>query len=260
MGAVEGLPALIQPPIGFAHRGARIHERENTAEAFALAIRLGATGLESDVWLSRDGVPVLDHDGALRRRLRRATPISEVAAVDLPAHMLTVDGLFALTPPTVAISLDVKDAAAIEPVLDAAVAAEESMGHPLIDRLWLCSPDLTALAAWTSRWPDVRWVHSTRKAGIDGGPERHAARLAEIGVDAVNMHFSDWTGGLCTLYHRFGVFAFGWDAQHDRMLDELLRMGIDAVYSDHVDRMVDALRRRWPSGPSTVPDAGATES
>ena len=49
--------------------------------------------------------------------------------------------------------------------------------------------------------------------------------------------------GSTTLFHRFEVLCFGWDAQHDRILDELLDAGIDAVYSDHVDRMVDALAR-----------------
>jgi glycerophosphoryl diester phosphodiesterase len=65
-------------------------------------------------------------------------------------------------------------------------------------------------------------------------------------VEAVNLHHSDWTGGLTTLFHRFGVLCFGWDAQLPRVLSELLDAGIDAVYSDHVDRMVDALAGRTP--------------
>jgi glycerophosphoryl diester phosphodiesterase len=72
------------------------------------------------------------------------------------------------------------------------------------------------------------------------GPERRAASLADAGIDAVNMHATDWTGGLTTLFHRFERCAFGWDAQHERVLLALLRMGIDAVYSDHVDRMMEA--------------------
>ena len=58
------------------------------------------------------------------------------------------------------------------------------------------------------------------------------------GIDVVNMHRSDWTAGLVGLFHRFEVQAFGWDAQEVRHLRELLAMGIDAVYSDHVARMV----------------------
>src|SRR5436190_14565205 len=80
------LPSLRTPPIAFAHRGARAHAPENTIEAFKLALRLGASGLESDVWLTADGVPVLDHDGVVRRRLR-ARPIAGIARADLPPHI-----------------------------------------------------------------------------------------------------------------------------------------------------------------------------
>ena len=67
---------------------ARTHAPENTIEAFALARRLGATGLESDVWMTADGVAVLDHDGIAGRGLRRR-PIADVAAADLPEHIPT---------------------------------------------------------------------------------------------------------------------------------------------------------------------------
>ena len=73
----QRLPSLLDPPIAFAHRGAKAHAPENTIEAFTLALRLGATGLESDVWLTSDGVPVLDHDGVVRARLR-SRPIATV--------------------------------------------------------------------------------------------------------------------------------------------------------------------------------------
>ena len=66
-----------------------------------------------------------------------------------------------------------------------------------------------------------------------------SALLAENGIDALNMHISDWSGGLVTLVHRFNVFAFGWDAQFAPVLTSALRMGLDGVYSDYVDRMVD---------------------
>ena len=66
-GVQQRLPSRLDPPIGFAHRGAKAHAPENTIAAFQLALRLGATGLESDVWLTAEGIPVLDHDGVVRR-------------------------------------------------------------------------------------------------------------------------------------------------------------------------------------------------
>ena len=43
------------------HRGARWHRPENTLAAFELAIAQGATTLETDIAITRDGVLVLHH-------------------------------------------------------------------------------------------------------------------------------------------------------------------------------------------------------
>jgi glycerophosphoryl diester phosphodiesterase len=234
---VTPLPSLLVPPVGFAHRGARAHAPENTLESFALALRLGATGLESDVWLTADGVAVLDHDGIVGSRLRRRS-IGDVERAALPAHIPTLAALFEECGADFELSLDVKDPAAI----DATVGVAREAGAA--ERLWLCHHDWQQVAAWRRMYPDVKLVDSTRLRHMKDGPERRAAALANDGIDAVNLHHSDWTGGLTTLFHRFGVHAFGWDAQFERVLDNLLTMGIDAVYSDHVDRMMDALRTR----------------
>ncbi|MEZ5341578.1 MAG: glycerophosphodiester phosphodiesterase family protein [Acidimicrobiales bacterium] len=63
---------------------------ENTIEAFTLAAKLGANGMESDVWVTADGVAVLDHDGVVGRPLRRK-PIAEVRRADLPDHIPSLD-------------------------------------------------------------------------------------------------------------------------------------------------------------------------
>jgi glycerophosphoryl diester phosphodiesterase len=228
------VPSQRRPPIGFAHRGASAHAPENTLEAFSLAVRLGATGLESDVWVTADGVAVLDHDGVVRRGLRRR-PISEVPRAELPEHIPSLGELYEQCGTGLPLSLDVKDPAAFE----ATVGAARDAGAA--EHLWLCHPDWRLLATWRRAADDVRLVDSTRKAKLKEGPERRAMSLSDAGIDCINMHESDWTGGLTTLFHRFGIECFGWDAQLPRQLDALLHAGIDAVYSDHVDRMVDAL-------------------
>ncbi|MEW6313732.1 MAG: glycerophosphodiester phosphodiesterase [Pseudomonadota bacterium] len=45
-----------------AHRGHHAEAAENSLAAFAAAVACGADGIETDVHLSRDGVPVLVHD------------------------------------------------------------------------------------------------------------------------------------------------------------------------------------------------------
>lgn len=238
-------PAL-RPPIGFAHRGARAHAPENTIEAFELAIRLGATGLESDVWVTADGQAVLDHDGVVGSLLRRRA-IREVERADLPAHIPALAELYESCGTDFELSLDVKDPAAFE----ATVATAEAAGAA--DRLWLCHPDWELVATWRTRSAAIRLVDSTRITKIKEGPERRAAELQRAGIDAINMHHTDWTSGLTTLFHRFGRICLGWDAQMPRVLETLLEADIDGVFSDHVDRMVHAIDRFTGSGHPEVP-------
>ena len=230
------LPSLLDPPIGFAHRGARAHAPENTLEAFGLALRLGASGLESDVWLTADGAAVLDHDGVVGRRPRRR-PIAELARTDLPDHIPTLAELYAACGTDFELSLDLKDASSAPEV----VASARDVGAE--DRLWLCHHDFDVLVGLRELSASVRLVHSTFLGHLPNGPEAHAAALAREGIDAVNLHHSEWSGGNIVLYHRFDRYALGWDAQFERVLNELLDAGIDGVFSDHVDRMMECVTR-----------------
>lgn len=54
-------------PLIIGHRGASAVAPENTIAAFEAAIHAGADGVEFDVRLSRDGVPVVIHDETLYR-------------------------------------------------------------------------------------------------------------------------------------------------------------------------------------------------
>jgi glycerophosphoryl diester phosphodiesterase len=233
----QRLPSLLDPPVLFGHRGARAHAPENTMESFRLAVRLGATGLESDVWLTSDGVPVLDHDGTIRRGRWRSQSISEVRRADLPAHVPTlaelVDELVGSS--RLHLSLDLKDPAAT----DAVAGVLRDAGGDCLRRTWLCHHRVEVLEDLRGRHDDLRLVDSTRLERMTEGPERRAARLASAGIDAVNLRGPDWTGGLVTLFHRFDRVAFSWDLQFEHVLRPALRMGLDGVFSDHVDLMVD---------------------
>ncbi len=84
-------------PLIIAHRGASAVAPENTIAAFEAAIAAGADGIEFDVRLSRDGVPVVIHDETLsrthgmRRRVRDTT-LKELNKIDVPS----VEQLFEL--------------------------------------------------------------------------------------------------------------------------------------------------------------------
>lgn len=59
-----------------AHRGASIDAPENSLDAFARAVALGADAVELDVQLSGDGEAVVLHDATLDRTTRASGPVS----------------------------------------------------------------------------------------------------------------------------------------------------------------------------------------
>ena len=103
------------------------------------------------------------------------------------------------------LSLDVKHPEAGPVVIDVV----RDVAPALLPRLWLCQERLADSIELRQRDPDVRIVDSTRLARLKEGPERRAATLAAEGIDAINLHHTDWTGGLTTLFHRFERVALG---------------------------------------------------
>jgi glycerophosphoryl diester phosphodiesterase len=219
-------------PIRFAHRGARAHAPENTLEAFVLACRMGATGLESDVWLTADGQAVLDHDGVVGRR-RRGTPIRRVHRDDLPSHIPTLAELYEACGTGVELSLDVKDPTAFDEV----VRVAGSFGDEALSRLWLCDTDPERLASWRADHPHVRLVGSIRRRRVLHDPRCAPARLAADGIDVLNLRGDTWTPRLVAATRDAGLLAFAWGVQSGVEARLLLRWGVDGLYSDHVDRL-----------------------
>lgn len=70
-------------PLVFAHRGGCALGPENTLAAFDLGVAAGADGIELDVHLSSDGVPVVHHDATLDRTTDASGPIASRTSLEL---------------------------------------------------------------------------------------------------------------------------------------------------------------------------------
>ncbi len=143
------MPSLRTPPIAFAHRGGRAHGADNALDTFALALDMGATGLETDVWLSQDGHPMLDHDGvAWHRGVRRA--FSSLQRERIGDDIPTLADMYQTCGTDFELSVDLKDPTAADAVISAARAAGAE------DRLWLCHGDwdLRLTANWSEWRPE----------------------------------------------------------------------------------------------------------
>jgi glycerophosphoryl diester phosphodiesterase len=189
---------------------------ENTLEAFSLALSRGARGLESDVWLDPEGVPVLHH-GPPHKEKRPP---------------LSLAGLFEACGTDFALSLDLKGPGTAEPTVSVARAA----GFDL-RRLWLCGGSGTSIS-WRVHDPEIRLVTDLRWRDAVLHPEPALARYEAAGVNAVNLRHGRWTRGLVRRVHDHGMLAFAWDVNHRWTRRYVLGVGVDGIYSDHVTLLV----------------------
>lgn len=217
---------------GFAHRGGAPGP-DNTLAGFAAALARGARGLETDAWLSLDGAVVLDHDGVTR--IDRKQPIAEVRRDQLPAHMPTLDDLYEACGTDFALAIDVKT-----PLVAAAVVAV-AQRYDATGRMWVVAPQPAHLERLDGAHRAV-----TLRGEVIRSRRRRRAALAQAkatGVDAINARWMWWTRGVVDEVHGLGMLAFGYDAQRRFSLNRSMSIGLDGVFSDHIDRMVAAIAR-----------------
>jgi glycerophosphoryl diester phosphodiesterase len=80
-------PPAARPPLQvIAHRGDKRHCPENTMAAFKAALRCPINGIELDLRLSKDSVPVVCHDGTLKRFGGSGTALSAQTVTALKAQ------------------------------------------------------------------------------------------------------------------------------------------------------------------------------
>lgn len=73
----------MEKPLIIAHRGASSCAPENTFSAFQRAVEDKADGIEFDVRLAKDAVPVVFHDADLKRIARRKIAVSSLSSKEL---------------------------------------------------------------------------------------------------------------------------------------------------------------------------------
>jgi glycerophosphoryl diester phosphodiesterase len=185
-------------------------------------VQLGATGIETDLRVTADGVVVCAHDAWVGWRRQR---VARTRADDLPAWVpslreLLTDGVLCAVP----VSVDLKDAAAVPAML--ALARELDVGR----RLWCCGTRSDLLA-----WADAG-------VGLVLSVPWDQVVLDDLGpAQAVNLHWTQWDLPTVARVRDAGRTALAWGLRGRR--DEIRRtlaLGVDGLYGDDVGALVRA--------------------
>lgn len=229
----------------YAHRGASAHYPENTLAAFARAIELGVEGIELDVHLSGDRVPVVIHDDTVDRTTNGIGVITDFTAKQLNLldaghrqHVPTLAQVLDLAAGKVRVNIEIKDAAVVGPVL----AAVD--GRPGL-KWFASSVDWRALAGLKHLAPDSDCYPLTLGHRLgDEGP----GTLAEAVAFAL-MHNSTgvsvWEGCLdgaaVDSIHAKGLETWAWTVNDEDRARELAALGVDALCTDDPELIRNAL-------------------
>jgi len=219
-----------------AHRGDPVGFRENTLEAFASAVTLGADMVELDCKLTRDGQVVVVHDDTLERLWGIPASVRdldwrEVGAIRsggyrTPTLAEAVDAI------AVPVMVDVTSADVIEAAY-AIVADAGRLGSVMF-------------AGATAALVRVRQLSGTARIALTWDSQRPpgAELLSSIRPEWFNPYFQLLAPEVVRRHHDAGIGVSVWTVDEPKDIDMVLDAGADAVISNQVARLIAAVSQR----------------
>ncbi|MNZ44887.1 Glycerophosphoryl diester phosphodiesterase [compost metagenome] len=239
--------------INFAHRGAKGHYPENTMLAFEKALELGATGIEIDVQLTKDGEIVIIHDESLKRttgvdKLVKDVTYEELQTFDAGSwfsaefrdervpHLRQLLELLQ-NRPTI-LNIELKNGIILYPELEQKVISLVR-DYGMSDRIIISSFNHYSLKLCKQLAPEIR----TGVLYMEGiyRPWDYARTL---GADALHpikyAVLPEWTKEAAAVGIAYHPFTVNETAEMERLLDA----GVAGIITDYPDRLAQILERR----------------
>lgn len=243
-------------PLIIGHRGAAAVAPENTMASFKRAMMDGADGIEFDVRLAQDSVPVVIHDPNLRRTALRDGAIASLSSTELrtvdagtwfnlrfPA--LAREEYACATIPTLTEVFELfKDSGARlyvemkcvqgESQSIAAGVAELVREHEMTERVVVESFTLAAIAEMKRIAPEIRTAALFEPKLVPPPFMRRMMRLsAECKADEIALHHLLATRRVTEAAGRRGMKTVVWTVDTPAWLARATRYGIHAVITNN---------------------------
>lgn len=235
--------------MNLAHRGASTYAPENTFAAFYLGLQMGATGLETDIKRTRDGVLVLAHDDTTGRICDVDVSINdctykELFELDLGSHkgaqyqgeriVLLEDFLKVFGARRIFLALELKDA-----LVEADTAALIQKYVPDCSMLTVTSFGFDNLARMAKVAPHLQLGYLT-----DNCLDEDLDKVASIGGRQICPHAQKLTRERVAhaIERGFTVRSWGNDTVENMMRS--LQAGVHGMTVNFPDLLVRELARR----------------
>jgi glycerophosphoryl diester phosphodiesterase len=234
-----------------AHRGARGLAPENTLAAFRTAIDVGADAIELDVQPCATGELVVMHDHTLDRTTNGSGPVSEASFSALRAldagswydaqyageRIPTPGEALDLARGRLKVNIEIKtegpEDLGVERQLVEAISSRHMEGEVLIS-----SFNPTALLRMKTLAPALP------RALIYGSLQAFPLDLGTLGLAALHPHHRLVHAAMVEMARSRGYAVNAWTVNEAGDMREMLALGLDAITTDHPER----LRALLPKG------------
>lgn len=251
-------------PLIIAHRGASAYKKENTLEAFALAQKMEADGIEMDVWLTLDKVFVIQHQRAVGRGRRRrwVDKLTFSQIKKRAGEVLTLEKVFdQFLNSKLTFFLDLKNAGA-ERKLVSLVKKKK------IKKIFFASNNGWQLQKLKKILPfcqTILYYEPSDKRDVAGRrwariilfgiglilslpikrflPQYFLGKVLTFGADGVSLYHRFLNKEMVEDFHKEGIKVFAWGVEKERHFKKILPLGIDGVFTgkpDVVRKMINA--------------------
>lgn len=256
-------------PLVFAHRGGAALAPENTIPAFDNGLAFGADGLEFDVHLSSDGVPVLIHDPTLDRTTNGTGPVADASAGELAAldagYRFERDGTFPFRGCGIGVPTlrDVLARYPATPLIVELKTGDARLARIVVDELHAAgvAAHVTVGSFHEGALDEVRAYDPSIRTGADVDEIRGGVnaslfeqRRAPLGFHAFQVPeiFAGSrivTPDFIARAHEAGVGVIVWTLNLPDDIRRLLDWGIDGLITDRPDVAVPTVREWWAARP-----------
>lgn len=223
--------------IYIAHRGASGDYPENTLLAFSKALDRGATWLELDVHLSKDGELVVIHDETLERTTNGKGPVNSCLLRDLRQldaghgqQVPLLSEVLELISKETVVNIELKG---VETAAPTARLLGELLGLGRLTEanLLVSSLEFRELEVFRSLHPGIKLA-----AVLDRLPRNLWSLVESLDLWSVHVSFSLVSAGLLGEARQRGVRLFVFTVNHEKDLQELQQLGVDGVFTDYPGR------------------------
>ncbi|MGE5504739.1 MAG: glycerophosphodiester phosphodiesterase [Actinomycetota bacterium] len=234
---------MLSLPFVIGHRGAALVAPENTLASFRAAAEAGARMVEFDVRLSRDGRPVVFHDGRLERTTsgRGRVRDHDLAALqELDAGSWFAPGFAGQAIPTLAqtlaLCLELGLAVNIEIKPDRGREAETARAALAeAAALWPHDRPPPLVSSFAAACLDVAGAvapHWPRGLLVGRVPRDWRARTARLGCVALHADQRYLDAATVGRVAAAGLLVLAYTVNERTRADQLRRAGVAAVFSD----------------------------